>query len=335
MEGWFQGMAESFVRGLGLEGLVELGGNWNFRCPVCGDSATDKRRRRGYLLKSKTNDQQNPYIFYCHNCNASLPFRRFLDEVSPDMARDWTLALARAGFQGKVRKSPGIDAQVIWRAKDTGLQKCSELPGGHEAVAYLESRHVPREAWKWVRWAPDFKDLVDSSLPPGRYPRIWIKSGIVWELRSMDGSLLGWLCRTIDPEAKKTKRFMKCVSADGGFARIGIKSPAVVVEGPMDMMMFPDAVAACNAALARLDFPEAVLFYDQEPRNHAVCAQIEKAVAKGRRVCIMPPKYTGMDPNEIGARYGLGHDAMLRLVVANSWTGLAARVKLAGFRMDV
>ena len=43
------------------------GNEYNFRCPICGDSHKDKRKKRGYLgLKN------GKLMYYCQNCNNSV-----------------------------------------------------------------------------------------------------------------------------------------------------------------------------------------------------------------------------------------------------------------------
>ena len=59
-----------------LEGFKSTGKNvFNFRCPICGDSAKKKNKKRGYLY------QKNGKFWYCcHNCNVSKSFKNFLKE---------------------------------------------------------------------------------------------------------------------------------------------------------------------------------------------------------------------------------------------------------------
>lgn len=48
---------------------------YNFRCNVCGDSKTNKFKKRGYILKD-----HNPWIFYCHNCQAKMSAEHWMKE---------------------------------------------------------------------------------------------------------------------------------------------------------------------------------------------------------------------------------------------------------------
>ncbi len=45
----------------------------NFRCPICGDSKTNKSKARGYLYQNKQG-----LSFKCHNCYAGQSFSYLL-----------------------------------------------------------------------------------------------------------------------------------------------------------------------------------------------------------------------------------------------------------------
>ena len=48
----------------------------NCRCPICGDSTTNKTKARGYFFESNNN-----YFFKCHNCGASHNIYKFLEII--------------------------------------------------------------------------------------------------------------------------------------------------------------------------------------------------------------------------------------------------------------
>ena len=41
-------------------------GLYNFSCPICGDSATNQRKARGYVYDSK-----GKMLYHCHNCGVT------------------------------------------------------------------------------------------------------------------------------------------------------------------------------------------------------------------------------------------------------------------------
>src|SRR4030066_164330 len=50
----------------------------NFKCPICGDSKTSQRKRRGWLLFK--DDRVN---YFCHNCSISLSFSNLIKRKIP------------------------------------------------------------------------------------------------------------------------------------------------------------------------------------------------------------------------------------------------------------
>lgn len=49
---------------------------YNFSCPFCGDSESDKRKARGYLYAKKGSTR-----FHCHNCGVTHNFPNFLKNL--------------------------------------------------------------------------------------------------------------------------------------------------------------------------------------------------------------------------------------------------------------
>ena len=60
--------------------------NYNFSCPICGDSKTKKSKARGYIYL-----KDGRYIFYCHNCNDSRTFSKLLQFVDPELYNNYTI----------------------------------------------------------------------------------------------------------------------------------------------------------------------------------------------------------------------------------------------------
>lgn len=58
----------------------ENSAGFNFKCPICGDSKTNSKKRRGWLLFKE--DRIN---YFCHNCSVSISFSNFLKEYHKDI----------------------------------------------------------------------------------------------------------------------------------------------------------------------------------------------------------------------------------------------------------
>jgi hypothetical protein len=73
-----------------LEG-VQTGRDYYARCPVCGDSQRNKRKKRMYLLK-----EENWFVF-CHNCGYSCGLSFFIKDYYP-MQYDNVIAQSVSSF---------------------------------------------------------------------------------------------------------------------------------------------------------------------------------------------------------------------------------------------
>src|SRR3990167_2148382 len=70
-----------------LEGFVKKKDRlWNFRCPVCLDSKTNKRKKRGYIY-----EKNGKLLFRCHNCDASMLFSNFLKQLDQNLWNQYRL----------------------------------------------------------------------------------------------------------------------------------------------------------------------------------------------------------------------------------------------------
>ena len=53
---------------------------WNFRCPLCNDSQTNKNTARGYIYLKK-----GTMRFHCHNCGVSASFPNLIKSIDPSL----------------------------------------------------------------------------------------------------------------------------------------------------------------------------------------------------------------------------------------------------------
>jgi transcription elongation factor Elf1 len=57
---------------------------FNFRCPVCGDSHKSKTKARGYIY-----EKHGKINFRCHNCGASMSASNFIKFVNPELHKEY------------------------------------------------------------------------------------------------------------------------------------------------------------------------------------------------------------------------------------------------------
>jgi hypothetical protein len=76
-----------FIERLGetLEGFERKRSDlYTFRCPVCGDSKTDPKKRRGFIYR-----QFGKTRFKCHKCGVSESLAAFIRRMDEDLCAEF------------------------------------------------------------------------------------------------------------------------------------------------------------------------------------------------------------------------------------------------------
>lgn len=313
----------------------------NFCCPYCGDSKTNKRKARGYLFLPKGKWASRGYLFVCKNCDASRPFDAFLSEQDANLHQEYVLETMSetTGTQTGTKddfawaKKP---APIFIKKKPSLLIPCSSLPADHPAVNYLASRMVPTAH---VYWAESFHDacyvecpsLADSETFVPNEPRI------CFQLKDHTGKLFGLVGRDITGLAKSkylTVKFDPEVPKVYGLERHQRDKPTIVVEGPIDSLFLPNAVAMCGGSLSFdvLDsmFDPNKTFYalDNEPRKKETVQKMKKFITHGYWVTIW--KHIPSNLKDINQMIlaGMGRQTILQNIADCSFRGPQAVLEL-------
>ena len=74
---------------------------YNFRCNICGDSNTNKSKRRGYLIKKSG----KPWYFYCHNGCGGMKAINWMSNYFPMNYKDYIREVINNKNESVVKKS--------------------------------------------------------------------------------------------------------------------------------------------------------------------------------------------------------------------------------------
>lgn len=304
---------------------------YNFRCPLCGDSTHNKYRARGYLLQ----DDKMEWRAYCHNCGENVGFKEFLKVIDTSLYQDYVAAILK-----DKPKRVQIPEKVEAKSFETSLLErhiipVVSLPEEHPAKVYLKGRLVPESSMKFVFWTDEWKELSQESFFEGKYNSdIMFEKGIVFPLYNREKKLTGFQLRSIEAETK-TNRFQTMIAPNQeaffGVERLREESAIYVVEGCTDSLFLPNCVAVLNSRLSRFPFPGATYFQDQEPRNKAICDQLEASISKGFKVVLLPLKYSGMDVNDIFKELK-SQVKLLELFKKYTFQGLRAKIEFGNWK---
>ena len=126
-------------------------------CPVCGDSKTNKFKKRFYFYTKNT----DYYICHCHNCGYSKTFEKFLETFNNAIYCEYRLEkLKETNSEHYNRK---IEAKTFNSEQQFKLlQKISKLPFDHPAVQFLNQRKIPIDKFSSLYYTPSFKQWINT-----------------------------------------------------------------------------------------------------------------------------------------------------------------------------
>jgi len=301
---------------------------WNFSCPICKDSQRNKLKARGFIYKI-----QNALNYKCHNCGISTSFGNFLKQIDAKLENEYSIE--KYSSNTKIKNTPTPDFFEKFKTVPTEKTNiltdkdcCINLPNNHPIRKYLDKRKIPIQHITSLYWVSSFKEWVNRNIAAKfastekDHPRLIIpfydknKKLIAIQGRSFGKETPKYY--TIKTDEKNEKIF--------GLDRLNEKETIYAVEGPIDSLFLPNAVAVAGTSfdtktLIKLKDKITVII-DNEPRNVEVCKAISKCISLGYAVCLFPPLIKGKDINEIVLKQP--SIDLIRLIETNTYRGLEA-----------
>jgi len=309
---------------------------WNFRCHICGDSQKNKLKARGYLFA-----QNGEYFYRCHNCSASLNFKQFLNSLDPIMADEFSKEkfMEKTGLVATakpVEKDIGkfIQPKFIKYTALNTLKKVSQLDPAHPVKRYVVSRKIPSTMHFKLFYAPKFKTFVNT-LIPDKFDTD--KDDFVDEPRliipfvDQNQQLIGFQGRNFSKDGIRYITIMLDSTKPKvyGLEGVDFNEKFYVFEGPIDSMFIKNSIAMAGSSLDRLldkHKSNAVIVFDNEPRNVEIVKTIEKYIQLGYNVVIWPSHIQQKDINDM-VLAGVQPVDLKLIIDNNTFRGLTALVK--------
>lgn len=310
--------------------------SYNMRCPICGDSKTNKHKARGYIMEKPVVGT----IFYCHNCHASMSLANFLGHLDGDLSEQYK----RDRFLERnqiAEKPPEPDiAKVVVPKYLRGseplkaIKKISQLAVDHPAKLYVQKRKIPSSAHYKLFYAPKFYAWTNTIVPE-KFSEEQLKYDeprLIIPFIDQKGELFGFQGRSFKKNA--TLRYISIMIDPMKTKVFGLDTidPAGVVwcvEGPIDSLFLPNCIAMAgadvdlNTILPNKPASEFVVIMDNEPRNEQIVSRIENSIKRGYNVCIWPSDLIYKDVNDMVLN-GLDPEAIIRENTKSGLTALAA-----------
>lgn len=312
----------------------QRGSVYNFRCPLCGDSKTNRTKTRGYLLSKK-----GTTMFFCHNCGASMSLGNFIKELDPEIHKEYIqerFVVKHSTVEPVVDITSFKKPKFIKNTSLGSLKKVSQLDWNHPVKTYVNSRLIPAKMHCRLFFAPKFKTWINT-LVPDKFdidhegfkdePRLVIpfidKNGDMFALqgRSFSNKGIRYITIVINPDVPKLY----------GLDTVDFDKRFYVTEGPIDSMFLSNAIAMAGADLPyhTIDKKNATIVFDNEPRNREIVKKIEKYIDLGFDVSIWPEWIPYKDINEMVLN---GMTNIEKIINENTYQGLSAKMKLSSWK---
>lgn len=315
---------------------------FNSRCPICGDSPTDPKKKRFYIYVKK-----RLLRVYCHKCGYSHSFYRFMKDQFPSMFNEYqretlfdvfkkrsnaTEDLVNTLGQVKPETVAELDTGVsIARLKQMAI--ClTDLDVKHPARKAMTDRGMtPRELSR-LYYTDDFKEIAtainkESSLKLKEEPRIVIP------FISPEGVVEMVQGRSLDKESSLRYISIKANDeVDKIYGRYELDETEIVtcVEGPLDSLFVDNAIATCDAKLTRVEADR--YCWDCQPRQKEIIRFMEEAIETGKSVVIWPfVPNKKLDINDM-IMMGMTRSQIMSVINKSTYSGLMAKAKFTQWK---
>jgi|TARA_B100002003_G_C14138129_1_gene547402 transcription elongation factor Elf1 len=302
---------------------------YNFRCPYCGDSKKKKSKARGFVYRVK-----NDMFYKCHNCGKGTTVGKLIEYVDPQSYKQWIVDKYKSGNTHSTKepefkfKPVKFDDKVL-----KGLISFDKLHD-HPSYTYLTKRKIPKEHFSSLYFCPKFMTWVNT-LIPNKFPNITKDyPRIVIPFFDINKKVFAFQGRAFGEEEPKyiTIKLDENKKRIYGLDRLDVTKKIYVVEGPIDSLFLPNAIAVAGADL---EIPklknQAVYIFDNEPRNKVVIDKVEKLILKNYNVCIWPKTIKEKDINEL-ILSGYNSPEIQSLIDSNTFSKLSAIQQLNDYK---
>ena len=307
-----------------------------FRCRECGDSEKNKYKARAYFI-----EKDNAVFYYCHNCGYSSEFFNWLKDFDNSLYKQHLLD--KLG-NSSVRTDEPKKQKIVYKSSLDDLIKIIDLPETHKARIYLENRKLPRDKIEELYFCDKFKEWTNKQIP-NKFSKEAIKndeSRIIIPFYDKSNNFFAYQGRSLLNEKNRTIRYITIMLDETkpklyGLDKIDFNYRYVVLEGPFDSMFLDNALASAGGKIlnelkkAKCNLDNAVIVYDNEPRNKEVCENIHKAI-KAKIKTVIWPEYVKEKDINLMILNGYTKDKIQEIIKENTYKDIEAELKFNQWR---
>jgi hypothetical protein len=240
----------------------KTGTYYNFKCNVCGDSDTDKRKKRAYILTKK-----DPYVFYCHNCNTSTTVVNWLKEYFPMFFREYIATIMTATKKQQPIRPPLKEVEDFYDEK-SDVKYFIPIKNGiggkfDIALKYCRDRLIPEEVYS--KWFVAMGGTFINRLIIPYYDK--------------DKKIYNWQARSLEKNCHNKYIFRKGNRNNiYGLDFVDLSRPVMIFEGVIDSLMVENSIAISGAGRAFDDslkvIPKRYYVMDSDKKGREIATKL-------------------------------------------------------------
>lgn len=309
-----------------------------FRCPVCGDSQTNRFKTRGHFY------EHSGHINYkCFNCGFSTSLGKFIKNINPTLYTEYRLEVMKeSGVEQTQDDTNFVSAIEKFSRKRIDnfdpfkkLKKISQLSPNHPAKKYVMQRMIPTNAHYRIYYSDIYCHWVNSIITDKFGPKSLAldEPRIILPFIDSNGYVFGFTGRAISKQSNlRYSTIMLDETKDKifGMETVDRNKNVYVVEGPLDSLFLTNCVAMAGSDVRLNNIAERdrlTIIYDNEPRNREIVKKISNNIEQNYKVCIWPDNIEEKDINDMVIN-GIPPAAVQAIIDQNTYHGLAAKARL-------
>jgi len=313
---------------------------WNYSCPVCGDSTKNKLKARGFIYR-----KGNDLFVKCYNCGHGTNIGNLIKYVDATLYDEYVLERYKGGASkhnahkdvSSILPEENPKLELLMDSVLDGVKRLDMLDGDHPAVQYLINRKIPRDKWDLLYFAPKFKAYTNSVTAKFQEPILDEHPRMIIPFFKPNGKCFAFQGRAYGSEEPKyyTIKVDETEEKIYGLDRVDYSKRIYVVEGPIDSLFLPNAIAVSGASFdtptIRQLLTNATIVMDNEPRNKDIVKQLDKYIELGYNVCMFPDNIQEKDINDM-ILAGRTPDEILEVINTNTTSGIEAQLKFSKWK---
>jgi hypothetical protein len=273
-----------------------------------------------------------------------MQFKYFMKEIDPTLYLEYIKEqIKESGNQKDVETFAEKMKPPVF-VKTTALsqiKKVSQLKVDHPAKLYVQSRQIPVELHYKLFYAPKFGAWVNSMIPNKIKVGEKDEPRLIIPFLDKEKNLFGFQGRSFRKDGVRYITIMLDETKPKvfGLDTIDESKDIYLLEGPIDSMFLPNAMAAAGGDLSAqieqtgLLKEKIVVVFDNEPRHSDTIKRMQKAIDAGYRVVIWPSDIQYKDVNDM-ILAGMTPEYIKGVLDECNYSGPTAKLHFAIWRKD-